>query len=52
MNGEYSNWEEHNKRIEQMRKEWEKKKFIIETTVAAIVLAIAAVITTLALHMR
>ena len=22
MNGEYSNWEEHNKRIEQMRKEW------------------------------
>ena len=45
MNGEYSNWEERNERMEQIRKERERRNFVVGMTVSAVVSAISAAVT-------
>ena len=45
MNGEYSNWEERNERMEQIRKERERRDFVVGMTVSAVVSAISAAVT-------
>ena len=45
MNGEYSNWEERNERMEQIRKERERRDFVVGMTVSVVVSAISAAVT-------